>query len=169
MHVQMAYSREQIERGEVVINHTPGVEQLADTLTKATTVEKFINTRSKLMASRITLGLLSLLTIMQASAFKFETISPIVYKPTSHVIQLGISSYVIDYTFMCPCDEIPKVQHMAQVAPNLVQPIENLATKAFHDDCKRSYEASWLLKLSEIQVKQPMLPVDAKKEHHSSS
>ena len=164
--IQAAYSREQIEAKEVVVRHLKSELQLADMLTKATTVKHFETNRDKLMMRKsmftTLLTVLSCLCLL-AGGVRFEPLSPLVYQPTDHFIDLGVTQYTYDFTFVNPCDIIQHtyleskinqangmVHPANQVSQSLSQ-IDNPAVIAHLDECNRVFSDTWLVKLKELE------------------
>lgn len=164
MHVKVAYTREQIERGELKVIHTPGTKQRADPLTKPVSISNFNLFRSSTMVKLSLFTILTTLSIINScQGYRFDEVSHIVHQPTDNFIDLGVSEYTIDFTFFVPCNAVFD-QHVAStitmgprppnVATNSIpasssDPLVNL----FIQECDKAFQSTWLVKLREIETK----------------
>lgn len=159
MRVQAAYPREQIEFGEVSIEHKKTDLQLADMLTKSTTVKQFVSNRDKLSVSKSTAALLltfMALAAVTTAAYKFDTVRPIIYEPTERFIDTGVAEYTVDYTYANPCEVITTAYLKLRGPPivteagqQMVDP-ELAMAETFVNDCNKMYEQTWLSKIEEL-------------------
>lgn len=128
INVQVAYSREQIEAGEIEVKHVATNLQLADMLTKPTSVKQYENNRDTLMTSKslalalIVICMLSY-TMSGIDGFQFDTVRPILYKTTDNYVDIGALSYEIHFTYANPCEAVTKnlgiseSKHKRQMVP----------------------------------------------------
>lgn len=107
MSVQAAYPREQLDKGEIDIQHVKTDYQLADMLTKPTTAAKFIKNRGKLMCK--TVGIFAMIAcyliqmMMLIAGTEFEKSSPINWVETNHYVEAGNIDYSLKLKFESPC------------------------------------------------------------------
>lgn len=106
MRVQAAYPREQTEFGEVTVEHKKTNLQLADMLTKPTTIKQFVDNRDKLVKTKTMASILLAFACMMIATsgltYKFDTVHPILYQPTDRFVDMGIAEYTIDFTYSNP-------------------------------------------------------------------
>lgn len=155
MRVQEAYAKEQIDIGEVKIEHKRTDDQLADMLTKRLSAKKFKLNRDKIMTSktsRLTTMLILLLMITGCSTYRFDTIKPIIYQPLQHFVEEGTQQYVVEFVYNNPCDIIMDT-YKQNKDPNLDpshDPEHGLAD-TLHRECDQSYSITWLKKISDLK------------------
>lgn len=105
MGVRAAFVREQIQGGEIEIEHVAGDKQAADFLTKPLTTSKFTWNRNFLMS---TLKLLMLICLMckSTNGMVFEATKPIIWIPTNNFVDAGVTEYKIHWTIISPCEAL---------------------------------------------------------------
>lgn len=153
MKIQADYPREQIE-GKIEIQHKRTDEQIADMLTKSTTIKKYVENRDKVMVNK-TLALamiMSLSLVSQVCCYKFDTVSPIIYQQTDRFVDLGVAQYTVDFTYTNPCDLIIKMFGQNSIrAPNrTMSKVEQLQVQSFSTDCFETYHKSFIAKMNEV-------------------
>lgn len=102
MGVRAAYTREQIENKQICVKHVRTEHQAADFLTKPMTSNKFILNRNKLMYF-LNLVLLMITICSEMNCTVFEETKPIIWIPTQHFVDTGITEYEIYYSTINPC------------------------------------------------------------------
>lgn len=160
MAVQFAYAREQVENKNIAIEHVKSDDQLADMLTKETTQVKFLKNRDLLMrspkssqskssrGSKMMLAMLCLASFAAPASgnYPFQRVKPIIYKPLDNYVETGSKEYVIDFTYMNPCDVI-------RLPPPPIGPGDNPMSydhilwnmdAKMKQECEEAYEQSWL-------------------------
>lgn len=160
MTVQAKYPREQVDKGIISIKHIKTDNQLADMLTKPTTVKKFVYDCGKLMslATKV-MTLIMLITVCAQSAYSytFDRASETVWIPANNYVEVGLTAYDIDYTYINPCSVITKASRPDGKElfsnPELDQnsdQLENMREK-LRKECEVTYEEHWLTKIREIR------------------
>lgn len=163
MAVHANYPREQMEKGEIDIKYIRTDEQLADMLTKATTVSKFTSGRSKIMnftqAALIALATLAVITC--TSAFVFTRVDPLIWIPTDDRVDVGMALHKYDLIFQNPCDIFP---HYSS-SPIKIEPTNDEQTldeaRMFGEAitlCHLYYEEKWVDKVQEMVKIEPYKP-----------
>lgn len=117
---QAAFVMEQGEENNIVVEHVPGQDQLADFLTKATAKHQFIKNRSALMVMFI----MTMLCLTSVSAFVFERVTPIVWVDTGKYVNYGIKRFDIEIRYVNPCGLLSKIPVTKRFKRHLVTPIE---------------------------------------------
>ena len=146
MSVQAAYPKEQIEKGEIRIEHVRSEHQLADMLTKATTIPNFKRNRNKLMSINASIAcIMCILTFVTLNdSYVFQRVKPLIWIPTNHFVEIGFTQYHLDFNFRNPCDIIvqeavhPQSQKIAEKADTDYRVYEGL-----QNDCLTLYEREW--------------------------
>lgn len=100
MGTRAAYTREKIQEKVIEVKHVATQNQLADFLTKPLTSNRFKSIRDKLMYF---LTILTLMMCTMARASLMESTKPIIWLPTNHFIDDGITEYEIYFTVLNPC------------------------------------------------------------------
>lgn len=170
MHVQAAYPREQIELGEVVVQHIKTDYQLADMLTKPTTPQKFERNRNRLMVNLTTLLTALFLGLIGSLAFVdstlFSKIEPLLYTKTDKFVASGQTVYEIDLHFMSPCYMVEwrgQPPEIALLKPGANESSESHEIKIYNDlktNCMKLYRAEWELPLGKLmQLSKPPAPL----------
>ena len=153
MSVRAAYSREQIENGEITVNHVKAEGQLADMLTKPTVASKFISNRNILMTSLKKLGLITLIILAMltlCNTYVFERTKPIIWLPMNNFVETGVTEYDVDLTYLNPCSVIPIDAH------NMVpQSTDTVVYGKLRSECEQLYEQSWMIKTNELLARTP--------------
>jgi len=93
-------------------------------------------------------------TLEKLHAHRFETMSPLVYQQTDKFIDAGINEYVIDYTFVNPCDLIRHV-HVSNGNSTILHNSEgiNVAVQAHTEECNKLFSNTWQVMLRELEGK----------------
>jgi hypothetical protein len=155
MSVQASYPREQIEKGEVQIEHIKTDNQLADILTKPTTSIKFRQNRDRMMNTTLATAALAMLallalTSLPASTFVLQRIDPLIWIPTDDIVDIGFVNYQFDYEYASPCSLVPDIHDNTTV-----QYVIDLYNRLYLD-CMTLYKEKWLDKVQElIETKPP--------------
>lgn len=108
MSVKAAFTKERLECNDISIDHVKSEDQLADMLTKTTTVKSFVSNRDRVMAPRhIFLGLITLLSVLTIHCDNLDVdgLGPIVFRNTDKVaVKRALEiNYRID--FVNPCTD----------------------------------------------------------------
>lgn len=153
MSVQANYPREQIEAGEINIEYVKSEKQLADMLTKPTTIKKFMENRNKLMCViLIILQLLSSFVRMSkcTNAYFFNKVSPLVFEPVrDKFVETGTTLYELEMTFSSPCDTIP-VNNTHKYAQDTFTTDDYNMYKTIFLDCNLLFEQHWTTRVQEL-------------------
>lgn len=149
MSVQASFPREQMEKGEVAIEHIKSDDQLADILTKPTTSAKFKLNRDKMMNKNYKLmGLTAIamlaLVINIVRAFVFQRIDPMIWIPTDDMVDIGFVTYQYDFVFTNPCEMVP------ETLSNSTHTIGMPLYTQLYMDCMSIYKDRWLDKVQEL-------------------
>lgn len=164
MSVQARYPREQVERGEVVIKHIKTDNQLADMLTKPTTITKFVKNRNHLMTTltKAILAVICLFIITAGTkAYVFQRVSPLILttNQNNYVIN-GTTTYEVDFTYMSPCEMIPTHPRHKYSVPEIYERDYEMYQR-IAEKCNKLYHEQWTTLIDEILSTKP----NPRKEH----
>lgn len=102
MGVRAAFTREQVEKNEVMVKHVRTDNNLADMLTKPLTSNRFTFLRNKLM---FLLAVMCCL-LVNSDAVLFEGTKPIIWLHTDNFVDNGITQYEVDFRYINPCGSL---------------------------------------------------------------
>lgn len=150
MKVQASYPREQMEQGEVDIEHIRTDKQLADMLTKPTSIQKYTANNSRLMKVQVVaLALMCLLAVISpASGMIFERVSPLITEPTDYKVDGGTNDYEIEFVYINPCDAITNLTSHHKLP--ILRQMDNSVYEQLQKDCQHAYETEWLATVEDL-------------------
>ena len=161
MSVQANYQREQIENGTVDVTHVKSDKQLADMLTKPTTIQKFILNTNKLMNTLIrvlciTIFLMAGLDI-KSEAYLFERVNPMIWIPADNHVEISTTVFNLDLTYESPCE-----RYLTPKAPLTLFADSNSSPMTILKDmkisCESLFKEHWQGKMKELlEMKSPNL------------
>lgn len=136
LNAQNAYVYQEIQDKNISVHHVKADDQVADMLTKATTVIKFVQNRNKLMRYFQTVLTVLMMIATVSQAMIFDRVSPIVWTQSKEYVQTGAVNYKIHLRYTNPCYtlnkilEIPRVKRQAPItneqSPGLVQQVSSI-------------------------------------------
>jgi len=85
---QLAYAREQHQKGRIRVSHVPGKDQLADIFTKALPADRFKKLRAKLMLTTLLISLICC-TLSPIHRFEFARINEVTWYETDYYVESG--------------------------------------------------------------------------------
>lgn len=149
MKVQASYPREQMERGEVDIQHVRTDNQLADMLTKPTSIQKFRTNSLRLMSTHAMIcAMVCLIMCSPTLGFIFDRVSPIVIEDTDYKVDSGTNQYEVDFIYVNPCESIRNLSSK-HTLPILKQ-MDGWVYDQLREDCQKAYEEQWLKPLADL-------------------
>ena len=153
MSVQANYPREQAERGEVEIKFVKSSEQLADMLTKPTTIQKFVSNNSKLMTlSQLALFMICMMMLVSPmQGYIFDREKTIMLIPMDHKIEANVTEFELDFTFINPCQSIP-TSNLHRNTNSAYTESDYTIFRRLFGDCQRTYEEKWLSAVQQIET-----------------
>lgn len=160
---QINFCKEKVEEGQIKLPHISAEDQLADMLTKATSNDKFISNKNRLMnnLSLATLAICSVLSLVSADHQIMEPGKPVIWLPTNHYVETNIF-YDITLKFMRPCDKLPYSDQDPTLTYSISDPKYEDYTvwKDTIEKCGSHYEEQWISKVRQIDNLAP-----AKRRH----
>lgn len=163
MNVQAAYPREKIKEREIDIEHVKTDLQLADMLTKPTTIKKFVSNRNKLMTtSELVLKLLTtcLMMITIVNCMIFDRAQPVLWAKTDKYVDDGLREYSILLKYISPCKMFVNAGGKV-FTENVTKYLEEFHNrdKFFEEECNKAFKIWWSQPLNTLAKYQ--LPINA--------
>lgn len=156
MKVQAAYPREQMELGEVAIEHVRTEKQLADMMTKPTSIQKYVKNRNSLVTAAL-LSVCLLTNLIGVQTLTFQKVKPTIWLPTDYFVQSNIIFYELHVRFLSPCSLIPS---SANKDTMLYEYNNNLTIyDGLMKDCTKLYRDLFYEKYKELENIVPPKPI----------
>lgn len=164
MHVQASYPREQAENGEIELHFVKSEDQLADMLTKPTTIHKFVKNTDRIMKTALNILLIALLLIMgigdPTEAYIFDRVNPMIWIPLENHVETNITTFNLILTYTSPCAMLDKER--VHTAVDLLHKPDPEYVENLKSSCDMLFNEKWEEKTRMLaEMKPPNLETEA--------